>query len=274
MEPQKGFYSLVQFCPDRGRAEAVNIGLVLFVPSLAFLEVRTAANSRRVAQVFGKAAVDPQWLRTARESFSQGLRTEHKSGRFSSQEDLDKYLATLGNDIVPTPARPVRVEDPAAEMDRLFARFVEHGSASEQTSSLPVAQPLEDAFMYLRAKRVPVGVGRIFQIEGLGFSVRSNYDYRNGTVNLIRLLRVGSQRPNRAIKEAIDLGGESIQVEKHLRVDGANAKLIVVVAPELIDARSAAVEVEIQRLDADYPAEFVRSQDIPALAERIKADAH
>lgn len=125
VEPRKGHYSLTQFCPDRGRAEAVNVGLVLFVPAEPRLEVRMATTTRRVQQIFGKGAIDPWWLKTVRESFERGLMTEHRAGRFAAAEDLDRYFLTLGNDIIATPARATRVDDFRESFDRLFAQLVE-----------------------------------------------------------------------------------------------------------------------------------------------------
>lgn len=273
MEAQKGYYSLVQFCPDRGRAEAVNIGVVLLVPAIKHLAVRTIKTSRRITQVFGKGTVDSWWLKTSRESFERRLLTEHAAGRFTSPEGLNEYLATLGNDIVPTPARPTRVENLNADLLRLFTRLVEPAS-EEGVPTLPhIVKPLEDAFVELRARLVYVGIENSFPIEGLGHAVRADYDYRNGTANLIRLLRIGRSRPGRAIKEAIDLGGESVLVDKHLLVHGLKAKLIVVVAPEKQDEKTDAIEREIERIDKDFPAEYVLSRAIPAFADQVKSEA-
>ena len=38
MTTEKGYYSLIQFCPDVSRLEAVNLGVILFCPGSAFLQ--------------------------------------------------------------------------------------------------------------------------------------------------------------------------------------------------------------------------------------------
>lgn len=159
MGPHKGYYSLIQFCPDRGRAEAVNIGLLLFVPDTGHLDIRTVRTTGRVARVFGRGAVDPWWLKTAREAFVRGMRTEHKAGRFAVASDLDKYLATLGNDIIPTPLRATRVDDTAADMARLFARLVELTPEPPKRDVPPVARPIDDVFTDLSMRMVRVASG-------------------------------------------------------------------------------------------------------------------
>lgn len=40
MNTSKGYYSLVQYCPDRSRMESANLGVVLFCPDLDFLDVK------------------------------------------------------------------------------------------------------------------------------------------------------------------------------------------------------------------------------------------
>ena len=63
MVAHPGYYSLVQFCPDYSRLEAVNVGLVLFCEPLAFLGVRLVESNKRVARVFGKDSFRPRSLR-------------------------------------------------------------------------------------------------------------------------------------------------------------------------------------------------------------------
>ena len=36
-----GYYSVIQYCPDRSRLEAANVGVLLFVPAGGYLRART-----------------------------------------------------------------------------------------------------------------------------------------------------------------------------------------------------------------------------------------
>ena len=56
MNATKGYYSLVQYCPDVARQEAANVGVVLFCPELAFLEARLASSNHRIRRFFGEEA--------------------------------------------------------------------------------------------------------------------------------------------------------------------------------------------------------------------------
>lgn len=275
MEPRKGHYSLIQFCPDRGRAEAVNVGLVLFVPAERRLEVRMAQTSRRVQQIFGKGAIDPWWLKTVRESFERGLMTEHRAGRFMSAEDLDRYFSTLGNDIIATPARPTQVEDARASLERLYARFVEATTVGVEEMAIPtVVRPLDEAFRRLSERLVPVQFAQRFTIPGYPHHVQADYVYPNGDANLVRLLRIG-ESPARAFDQAVKLGGESVVVKRHLRVDNRAARLVVVAAPLLASPKMTETECKLANLYHDFPdAQWVSSAGIPEFAQSVEAVAH
>ncbi|MFN0137853.1 MAG: DUF3037 domain-containing protein [Phycisphaerae bacterium] len=275
MEPRNGHYSLIQYCPDRGRAEAVNVGLVLFVPAEKRLEVRMATTSKRVQQVFGKGAVDAWWLRTVRESFERGLLTEHRAARFASVDDLDRYFATLGNDIIATPARLTQVDDTDASVSRLYARFVEANTSGSEEASFPsVVMPLDEAFRRLRDRLVPVQFAQRFNITGYPHDVQADYMYRNGDANLVRLQRIGDS-PARACDQAMRLGSESVLVKKHLRIEHRASRLIIVAAPLTTGTNASDTESMLSRLYADFPdAEWVSSVSIPEFAKRVEAHAN
>ncbi len=274
VEPSQGYYSLIQFCPDRARLESVNVGVVLFVPSTGYLNALTSRKSRRLQQVFGKGAIDPWWLKTVRESAVAGLLHEHRSGRFRSPADLEQYFATLGNDIQITAPRPTRVESPDESLARLFARLVEGEQAKEDASLPPVVQPIEDAFRRLSAKLASVQFGQRYEIPGYHHAVEAEYLYRNGTANLVRLLRIGNS-PSRAVDQAIKLGAEGRVVSKRLQIEFLSARLIIVAAPLLKGTKSAQAEAEFPQLESDFPeAKWIQSDDIGKFAQQVEAEAH
>ena len=52
MNDTRSFYSVVQYVPDAGRAEAANIGVVLCVPALNRIELRASPTLERVRKFF------------------------------------------------------------------------------------------------------------------------------------------------------------------------------------------------------------------------------
>jgi hypothetical protein len=57
----KGCYSIVQYCPDLGRFEGANVGVLLFCPERAFLKALTIRNYSRIIRFFGTEGHD--WKR-------------------------------------------------------------------------------------------------------------------------------------------------------------------------------------------------------------------
>ncbi|MFH1110238.1 MAG: DUF3037 domain-containing protein [Planctomycetota bacterium] len=274
MKAEKGYYSLIQYCPDRGRAEVVNVGLVLFVPALRQLEVEMTRTARRVQQVFGKGTIDSWWLRTVRDSFERGLLNEHGAGRFASSEDLDRYFGTLGNDIIATPSRPTRVENPRESLDRLFARFVDATKSAVDELAIPtVVQPLDNVFRRLYDRLVSIQFDEHFTIAEYPHQIQADYVYSNGETNLVRLLTI-AERPARAFDQAIKLGGESIVVKRHLRIDRREARLVVVAAPTSVTSTTDNTESKLAALYKDFPdAKWVPSSQIEDFAHCVETQA-
>ncbi len=277
MPVHRAFLSLLQYSPDPLRSEAVNVGVVLLDPASGKIGFRAAEDFKRARHAFHWAEADAWWLKQSIAGVRASLLQQHKAELVTDEAGLRAFGDGLGGEIRLTAPRPVPVREFESSLQEAFDRLVHvptTDGVDAPASCLPVAKPLNDAFLSLHGSLKKVGFGRTFPIEGLGFSIRSDYDYRNGTANLIRLLKVGSQRPRTAVKGAIDLGGESVQVGKHLVIDGLRAKLVVVVAPVEFSNRVTKLEAEIEKLAADYPdADYVTSSRIPELARRIIAEA-
>ena len=60
MGTSKGYYSLVQYCPDLSRMEAANIGVLLFSPDRQFLQAKMTSDNSRIRQFFGSESNDWQ----------------------------------------------------------------------------------------------------------------------------------------------------------------------------------------------------------------------
>ena len=53
MTPARGFFSLIQFCPDLDRGEYANVGIVLVVPQRGILDIRLSEDNKGPKQRFG-----------------------------------------------------------------------------------------------------------------------------------------------------------------------------------------------------------------------------
>lgn len=122
MNTTKGYYSIVQYCPDLARRETVNIGVVLLVPERSFLRSRMVADNERVKHFFGTKGEDAKMLGEFKKSFAARIDAEH--GRIDSLESFQKFIDTRGNQIQLTVPAFVKVPNCQETIDRLFEQLV------------------------------------------------------------------------------------------------------------------------------------------------------
>ena len=105
----RGFYSVVQYCPDRFRAEAVNVGLVLLCVDPHALRVKMTGNHDRVRKLF---AISKQGLKNLKFS-THGLtsRIENSADELRTSEDLAAFAASRANDLLLTEPRLAKLDE-------------------------------------------------------------------------------------------------------------------------------------------------------------------
>ncbi len=121
MKYKRGYYSLIQFCPDPSRLEAVNVGVVLLCPDADFIAARTSAGNQRAKKLVGSGELDKPALNLAKQAIEHRLEVDRAS--FKTHEDLRKFVDTRGNNLKLTTPRPIKVFDPSEDLDNLFAEF-------------------------------------------------------------------------------------------------------------------------------------------------------
>ena len=128
MNPAKGYYSLIQYCPDLGRLEAANIGVLLFCPERYFLKALTSNNNRHIIRFFGNEGHD--WVRI--NSFKIGLadRIAIEGRDILTLEQVEKFIAGRANLLQITLPRPMKVNDPNEDLEALFKELVAEPSRS------------------------------------------------------------------------------------------------------------------------------------------------
>src|SRR5262245_32310453 len=112
----RGFYSVVQYCPDRSRAEAVNVGLVLLCVDPHAVRVRMTDKHDRVRKLFGATKPALKNLRLATDGLQS--RIEGCETDFKSEEDLASFAASRANDLRLTEPRLVKLDDVDADFER------------------------------------------------------------------------------------------------------------------------------------------------------------
>ncbi len=203
MNPTKGYYSIVQFCPDLVRREKVNIGVVLLVPERAFLQSRMVSDNDRVRHFFGTTGDDAKMLTEFKKSFAARIEAEH--GSITTVESFKKFIDTRGNQIQLTEPAFVKVRECQQTIDSLFEQLVGGKAKSPKRESF--TQSLEKRFD-------AAGLGDIvckditLPVPILNKETKVPFGFQNGSFHLLQPVTFESGKEevnfNRALKYSME----------------------------------------------------------------------
>jgi len=181
MTTAKGYYSLIQYCPDLGRLESANVGVLLFVPECRFIAARTSGGNDRLRRFFGVRGPELDQINAIKSAIQE--RIERERDQFVSIDDLHRFISTRANEVQITAPRPVKVFDPEQDLQLLFDKLV--GGRSARTRSAGVVRTLEETFTREKVegklrKNIPVTV----PLFGRSYTVP--FGYQNGMFNLLQ----------------------------------------------------------------------------------------
>jgi len=119
MKTERGFYSVIQFCPDHFRAEAANVGALLYIPANGYLAARWSPKFERVKRFFCLNNEEVAEVESAVRALDYRLQMLKAEG--VTEAGLTKFIVSRADQVQLTPLRLVMVEDtPAATLDELF----------------------------------------------------------------------------------------------------------------------------------------------------------
>ena len=266
MKGTKGYYSLVQFCPDASRAEAANVGVLLSCPDMGFVRARLSRGNDRVRKFFQISGDDLDRVNAAKQAIVSRLEVDGAS--FRSLEDLQRFIQTRANEIVVTPPRPMKVFDPEEDLDRLFDELVGGRSTPRATAREADAPALDTAL------RQPKFQGRIrydqrVEVPVVHRSLHIPYLYQNGVVNLVKPQRFSSSEAG-AMNTAMRLAVEGDLLQRHCD-PGAQRRFIVV---SQFDEPETQMADAVLELFGEYDVRCVHENGIPDYVSEVDQEAH
>ncbi|MBK7538694.1 MAG: DUF3037 domain-containing protein [Myxococcales bacterium] len=136
-----GFYSLVRFCPDIERGEAVNVGVIVGAPGLG-MRVKMADRNEYVKRRFGAEAFDNTRLTLVKDGFAERLKEIEPTA-----EALAAFGAAESGKLQISPPRPMVVKGLDGEVLALFSRLVEDPEIArrERRTPKPDLSPIVDS---------------------------------------------------------------------------------------------------------------------------------
>lgn len=259
MTRSRAHYCLVQYCPDAFRAEAANVGVLLFCPERRFLDARMVQGADRPSRFFGRAAVDRHALDGAKRSFQNLVEREREHVR--SLEDLEAFLARFGNALAFTKPRAASVDDPERELEELFHELV--GGRNRREGARARRVPALDA-VFARYEGSPL-VERDKQvvIPRIDVTIEVPYAYTNGRLNLVRPTHFGADEVTARRK------AEALLLEGRLLAEAGNQGSRQVVLAVGTDEEERESENRVARLFDALGQKFVPSHEVSAFADGV-----
>jgi hypothetical protein len=217
MDRYKGQYALVQFSPVPERFEFVNIGVMLIVPELNFIDVKFADGQRRVDKVFGKQS--QFYLNSLKSSFESRLGFEFS--RSVDSEGIVKFAEKRANEIRLSPLLPVMVKQPKVSLDEIFEDLVFDKPIAKKSAS--VRSLLKKEFSKSKVSKF-LDKPEPIEIPQYELKISVPFGYQNGRYNLIDGMRMPENQDD-GLREAGKMAFEGDVIWNHFE---QSKKLIVV----------------------------------------------
>ncbi len=262
----RGYYSIIQYCPDPSRLEAVNIGVTLFCPDVRFLRARFGRRKTRVQQIFGKQ----DWEFVEAQRVALEARLGRREEDFQDLEGFESFVAKRASAFRLTAPRSVKVEDPEQELQNLFSRLVGPQYETKQSADKLVFGELESRF---RAAGIEERLQTRVTVHppALPKPFKAPFAYRNGKLNLIEPVQFEGHTPSSVFNRASIHSVEGQFLADYTDPQFGRLGLIVVgkFSPEQEDERRTASAVfERHRIPMHTFA------SLETLIEEIRQHAH
>jgi hypothetical protein len=267
----KGYYSLIQFCPDRSRLEAANIGVVLVCPERKFIDSKIVESNDKLRRFFHGLQLDFNLIKFQKKVIKR--RIFDSCAQLINPDNLKTFAQTRGNQILVTEPRSIRVDgDPALKLDQLFAELV--GERTERTKTrdfeqqivLKLDQSLQNAGLTKSVKR-QVSVN----LKSLDRTITAPIGYQNGRFNLVVPREFAQSNSSSAETAACRLAVEGNALYKHPDEHLGKLQLVVVCS---FKTAAQTVHNRIEGILADSNVQMYSTSKLQDLVQHIKQSAH
>jgi hypothetical protein len=263
----RAFYSIIQYVPDAGRAEAANVGVVLFVPSERRIEVRTSPSLNRVRRFFAPGKSQLQRVQLALEALKNRLFLG--KDEFIDETAFAQFVAARADVVRLTTPRLALISSPLNDLNELYCELV---------GDVESAQQLADAMEILPARIAEV-LGRLeadhkvwrpgaIEIPKSRRKFDVSFAYRNGTLNYVRTESLAGNAKLDSRLEKLGFNGQLLY-EHPLR---GQRQMLVVLSSD--PAASREVEDRFGSTLTEFHVRFVPFYLADDFATEIERSAH
>lgn len=264
-----GYYSLIQYCPDRSRMETANIGVLLFAPAHRFLEIRMAQGNDRIRRFFQDEAGDLAQINLMKRMVEHRLQDE--AGGIRTPEELQHLLICFANELLFTQLRSVRVENPEVELAQLYEELVGSGRVRRDVSTdVDLTETLRLRFETVEFAQKIRRVTRV-RVPVLGDELVADYAFQNGSLNFIQAKEFTQQRSSDVMREAMKIAVDGHLLFKHPDPQAGEQRLVIVGA---FGPAAQQQQQKIERMLKDHEVDLYSAETLDLLVQRIRETAH
>ena len=265
MKPSRGYYCIIQYCPDLGRLEAANIGVLLLCPRLTFGVERTSSDNFWIRHFFGDEGHD--WTRI--NSFKAGIeeRLKVEQDELLTLEALEGFISRRRQPDPDHPPRPMKVSDPEKDLDQLYKDLVGGQPRRNRGPSLKgfLRKKFSNADVETKIKtdiRVTVPI--------LERQIEIPYGFQNGRFNLIQLAGFQAANPQQAMITACRYAveGESLYETR----DPQLGQLQLIVVGQFGSQQSAS-RCGVEKILQEHHVRLYAATEVDQLVDEIKRTA-
>lgn len=267
MSHTRSFYSIIQYVPDAGRAEAANVGVVLFVPSERRIEVRTSPTLNRVRRFFAPGKFQLQRVHLALAALKNRLVLG--KDEFADEQAFAQFVAARADVVRLTAPRLALISNPLNDLNELY---------SELVGDLESARQLADA-MEILPPRIAEVLGRLeadhkvwrpgaIEIPKIRRKFDVSFAYRNGTLSYVRTESLAGHAKLDSRLEKLGFNGQLLYEHP---TEGQRQMLVVLSSDP---AASREVEDRFASTLTEFHVRFVPYRLVDEFATEIEQSAH
>jgi hypothetical protein len=267
-------YTVLRYVHDVVTGEFVNVGVVLYVPSTAFLGVQVTTSVSRAKKFFGRVDSDflRDLLRHAERSLERMARELTASPLFESQDDA----LTFAERVIPrddsalqlSPVGGGITDDPSKALERLFDRYVNRYRAASPRSTRQDQEVLS-AFRRPLEERNLLSHMQPKIIESPDYNHEFPLAWKNGVWNACDAVSFDLIEPGDIIEKANKWMGRATNLSE----SAEKFRLILLVGePRRIELDKIVATAEHIIRKAPLEVVTVRERDAQRLAEMVAKD--
>ena len=261
-QPRSGYYSLIQYCPDLGRLEVANIGVLVFCPELGFLQAKVERGNSRITRFFGKENHDWKQIN----SFKTGIvqRIQNESNTIRSVDDLKRFIDSRANVIHISEPRPMTIFDPMKDLEELFTEFF--GVTERQKIGGSLKQQFWKGVQSAGVER-KIKTDITVRVPVTDSDVEIPFGYLNGRFNLITPVRFEAKDVAQSFRTACKYCVEGRSLYENGHSDFGELQLVVLAKFRNDD--HATIDT-VRRVFDEGHVKLYKSTEVPKLLDEIR----